>query len=77
METVEGIVNFELTMDGINKSQNRGFGFATFETEEACKAAHSKYFKDKLKILVRARWGIELETCQRVFVDISITFTRA
>ncbi|CAM9108751.1 unnamed protein product, partial [Sphacelaria rigidula] len=51
METVEGIVNFELTMDGINKSQNRGFGFATFETEEACKAAHSKYFKDKLKIL--------------------------
>lgn len=52
IETVEGIVNFELTMDAMNKAQNRGFGFATFETVEACKAAHEKYYKDKLKIMV-------------------------
>lgn len=52
METVEGIVNFELTMDAMNKAQNRGFGFATFETVESCKAAHEKYYKDKLKIMV-------------------------
>lgn len=52
MESVEGIVNFELTMDALNKTQNRGFGFATFDTVESCKAAHDKYYKDKLKIMV-------------------------
>lgn len=49
---VEGIVNFEVTMDALNKTQNRGFGFATFDTVASCKAAHGKYFKDKLKIMV-------------------------
>lgn len=51
---VEGVVNFEVTMDALNKSLNRGFGFVTFKDVEACKAAHAKYHKDKLKILVRS-----------------------
>ncbi|CAM9851752.1 unnamed protein product, partial [Choristocarpus tenellus] len=50
-DAVAGVVNFELTMDAMNKDQNRGFGFATFETVEACKAAHAKWHKDKLKIM--------------------------
>lgn len=52
MKQVDGIVNFEVTMDALNRNQNRGFGFATFDTVESCKAAHSKYYKDKLKIMV-------------------------
>lgn len=51
-EHVDGIVNFEVTMDALNKELNRGFGFATFRDVETCHAAHAKYFKDKLKILV-------------------------
>lgn len=49
---VDGIVNFEVTMDALNKDLNRGFGFATFKDVDTCHAAHAKYFKDKLKILV-------------------------
>lgn len=45
-------MNFEVTMDALNKTLNRGFGFATFATVEACKAAHAKYNKEKLVILV-------------------------
>ncbi|CAM9663080.1 unnamed protein product, partial [Ectocarpus fasciculatus] len=48
---VEGIVNFEVTMDALNKNLNRGFGFATFKDVDSCKAAHAKYYKDKLSIL--------------------------
>ncbi|CAN0054591.1 unnamed protein product, partial [Discosporangium mesarthrocarpum] len=50
-EKVEGVVGFDLTMDAMNKDQNRGFGFATFESVEACRSAHAKYHKDKLSIL--------------------------
>lgn len=49
---VDGVVNFEVTMDALNKDLNRGFGFATFKDVKTCHAAHAKYFKDKLKILV-------------------------
>ncbi|CAM9694148.1 unnamed protein product, partial [Ectocarpus sp. 6 AP-2014] len=48
---VDGIVNFEVTMDALNKNLNRGFGFATFKDVDSCKAAHAKYYKDKLTIL--------------------------
>lgn len=49
---MDGIVNFEVTMDALNKNLNRGFGFATFKDVDSCKAAHAKYYKDKLTILV-------------------------
>jgi len=49
---VDGVVNFETTQDALNKNLNRGFGFLTFKNVETCKAAHAKYHKDKLQILV-------------------------
>lgn len=45
-------MNVEVIIDALNKTQSRGFGFATFKHAQACKDAHAKYFKDKLKILV-------------------------
>lgn len=64
---VEGVVNFEVTMDALNKNLNRGFGFVTFSTVEGCKAAHAKYFKDKLKILVSLLFTIVFVVCFVLF----------
>lgn len=67
-----GVVNVEVTMDALSKNLNRGFGFITFATIEACKAAHAQCHSQRLKILVSCclflfvgvinvgRWGISL-----------------
>lgn len=65
---VEGMVNFELMQDLFDKSRNRGFGFLTLKDQETCKAAHAKYYKDNLKIMVRrGRREREKEGCDVEF----------
>lgn len=52
---VEGVVNLEVMQDPENKGRNKGFGFLTLKDQKACKAAHAKYHKDKLMIMVNEK----------------------